>query len=448
VNQHRWREASLEGHDLNMAEVYYRRPESKFGPGLRGYEESNSRYSAHSAQTAQSARKRTDGYPPEPPPQTQRFENALSKTQEPSHCSSVDEQVALLPPMFCNVPLEKHANSISEEDMALAVDAIVDPIVEKVHIHVYDLSESFANLNSVALDVLGFGGVLHVGVEVYGEEFSYGMQGLTVNLPRDHHHYIYRQTHLMGRTMLKRAEMQTIIASMRRDWMGTDYDIFNRNCGTFCNAFCQALGVGSLPAWVTRFGRTLDYVPAMRMLASHINGQQSDEGPPSPKSNSAADGWGSYPDFSEVAMEAATQSIPSMTPHSCVPSSCRQAGCLSKESTSDSASARAPRRSDPSSVCIRPPQSKSFVTQQPQWQEQQQQQRRQQQQQHQQQFYSGNDGTRGSSRSGLPPPQVFNMGGPYSSMQVNARPSMNVSKIESYDGRPLGGLFPARAGGA
>jgi hypothetical protein len=121
-----------------------------------------------------------------------------------------------------------------------------------VIVHLYDLSEAFAQLNAVSIDLMGYGGGLHTGVEVYGVEWSFGTSGVSCSLPKKNRNYVYRQMVNMGKTLLTSYEVEVAVRNMQYEWSGTEYDLFAKNCGTFCNALCTRLGVGSLPSWVTR----------------------------------------------------------------------------------------------------------------------------------------------------------------------------------------------------
>lgn len=71
------------------------------------------------------------------------------------------------------------------------------------------------------MDLLGIGGALHVGVEAFrmsdsrlfefvevlGNEWSFGMQGVSITTPKQNQYYTYRQTVTMGRTGLRRKEV-------------------------------------------------------------------------------------------------------------------------------------------------------------------------------------------------------------------------------------------------
>eukprot|EP00929_Paragymnodinium_shiwhaense_P027021 TRINITY_DN15959_c0_g1_i3.p1 TRINITY_DN15959_c0_g1~~TRINITY_DN15959_c0_g1_i3.p1 ORF type:complete len:539 (+),score=96.44 TRINITY_DN15959_c0_g1_i3:71-1618(+) len=159
-----------------------------------------------------------------------------------------------------------------EQEYIDAIDA-VDPVTESVYMHVYDLSDSATYVNKVVLDMLGYGGILHVGIEVFGEEFSFGMQGMTVSQPKWHQQYRYRRSELIGRTRLKRAEVLGIVVLLRSDWTGDSYNLLSRNCGTFCNTLCQRLGVGSLPAYATCIGEALSRMPVATRLATAFQDQ-------------------------------------------------------------------------------------------------------------------------------------------------------------------------------
>lgn len=159
----------------------------------------------------------------------------------------------------------------------------------EVVVHLYDLSEAFAQINKVAVDLIGFGGALHVGVEVFGVEWSFGTGGVSCSAPKQNRYFAYRQTVAMGRTLLGMQEVNRGVLAMQREWRGSDYDLFSKNCGTFCNALCVLLGVGSLPAWVTRLAETGANSTTVRSIADMMarNGMI---GAPSPSVQSQISG--------------------------------------------------------------------------------------------------------------------------------------------------------------
>ncbi|CAE8697209.1 unnamed protein product [Polarella glacialis] len=156
-------------------------------------------------------------------------------------------------------------------------DCREDNLGETVELHLYDLNDTFGHMNSVSLDLLNFGGALHVGVDVLGNEWSFGMQGVSVSCPKENQYYSYRRTVSMGRTMLKRKEVECAILLLKRRWSSIKYDIFTRNCGHFCNELCDSLGVGRMPGWVTRLAETLGELPGAPALAKVIENATIDK---------------------------------------------------------------------------------------------------------------------------------------------------------------------------
>ncbi|CAJ1449642.1 unnamed protein product [Effrenium voratum] len=151
---------------------------------------------------------------------------------------------------------------------------------EAVFLHLYDLNGTFAHMNSVSLDLLGIGGALHVGVEVLGNEWSFGMQGVSITTPKQNQYYTFRQTVPMGRTKLKRKEVESMILALKRRWSGAEYDLLDRNCGHFCNELCQALGVGRMPCWVTRVAETMALMPGSHTLKDSLSRAIMEDGSP------------------------------------------------------------------------------------------------------------------------------------------------------------------------
>lgn len=151
---------------------------------------------------------------------------------------------------------------------------------ERVFVRVYDLGTTVLTrgvLNYVAQSY----GAFHTGVEVYGREWSFGMtlddksSGITWNPPAQHADHTFRETLSMGYTSMSPSEVFQLIESMRNEWRGCTYRLLTRNCHHFSDAFCQKLGVSTLPPWVN----TLASVGAgvARLTAGAENDQDSGE---------------------------------------------------------------------------------------------------------------------------------------------------------------------------
>lgn len=205
----------------------------------------------------------------------------------------------------------RYDNSMSEDEQPsnrFITECREDGQGEMVYLHLYDLTDALGHLNSVALDLLGICGALHVGVEVLGNEWSFGTQGVSVAAPKHNQYYTYRQSVRMGRTRLKRKEVQHTILVLKRKWAGVHYEIFTQNCGTFCNELCERLGVGRMPPWVTRLAETMAVVPAARTLAEVITrASMPDESLPG---SPVQDPWDEDESRSEVGVAGLRQSVP------------------------------------------------------------------------------------------------------------------------------------------
>lgn len=126
-------------------------------------------------------------------------------------------------------------------------------------LNVYDLDKNWQNMNGLFCDALHLGGAFHVGVEVFGKEWSFGSDGVVYGRSRDHDVHVYRQSIPLGYTRHdKRAVMAIIDDMAERTWRGETYDILGRNCCTFARELCyQILGSDKIPAWIDRLGNGL-----------------------------------------------------------------------------------------------------------------------------------------------------------------------------------------------
>eukprot|EP00457_Paulinella_chromatophora_P011533 gb/GEZN01011680.1/.p1 GENE.gb/GEZN01011680.1/~~gb/GEZN01011680.1/.p1 ORF type:complete len:339 (+),score=24.97 gb/GEZN01011680.1/:22-1038(+) len=130
-------------------------------------------------------------------------------------------------------------------------DATGVPVV----VHVYDPTEGGG------VSVPGMG-VYHSGVEVYGTEYSFaGGQTQSSGVYTQRPKYIpsgspwkYRESIEVGRISLTKQEVKELYGQIRGEWPGNSYDLTQRNCNHFGEAFCTALGV-PFPGWVNRAAR-------------------------------------------------------------------------------------------------------------------------------------------------------------------------------------------------
>jgi len=123
-----------------------------------------------------------------------------------------------------------------------------------VVLHVYNLHGVSSTVNKLMRHTVG-GQVLHAGVEVYGQEWSYGEteegSGVTRCKPKSEqagHHFC--ESVYMGETRLSKQAVKELLREFAREWRGQDYNLIRHNCCHFSDSFCQRLGVGPIPKYV------------------------------------------------------------------------------------------------------------------------------------------------------------------------------------------------------
>lgn len=118
------------------------------------------------------------------------------------------------------------------------------------------------------------GGAFHVGVEVFGQEWSYGLAqsgtGVSAVEPREHPSHRFRGSLILGHTPLSQQEVSHVLSELARSWQGNAYHVVHRNCCAFAQEFCQKLGSAPVPHWVGSLGRTVASVvgPLDRAIVS------------------------------------------------------------------------------------------------------------------------------------------------------------------------------------
>mmetsp|Transcript_19487 Transcript_19487/g.39295 ORF Transcript_19487/g.39295 Transcript_19487/m.39295 type:complete len:205 (-) Transcript_19487:312-926(-) len=122
-----------------------------------------------------------------------------------------------------------------------------------VMLHVYDLGQNVeVQAMNVVLGALG-SGAFHCGIEVYGQEFSFNWKpqgsGVFRCRPRQCPGHSYRTSIHMGDVDLTFEEVEGLMSRLKAEWPGSSYHILNRNCCTFCDAFCRLVGLGPIPYW-------------------------------------------------------------------------------------------------------------------------------------------------------------------------------------------------------
>lgn len=110
-------------------------------------------------------------------------------------------------------------------------------------------------------------GIYHVGVEVHGEEYTFGnyrapnfqrlgveRSGVVKHRPRQPGvHCEFKQNVPVGTTTRSVAEVEAICAELgKSQYLAASYNRINHNCVDFARSLCALLGAGDVPGWCYR----------------------------------------------------------------------------------------------------------------------------------------------------------------------------------------------------
>jgi len=101
--------------------------------------------------------------------------------------------------------------------------------------------------------------VVHLGVEVYGNEFFFGESGVRATKPGLYDTSKHRGTLALGRTALGKREVFRMVSNLKQEWPGEAYRLVGHNCQTFALQFCDKLGLGdgSIPSQYVYFAKPI-----------------------------------------------------------------------------------------------------------------------------------------------------------------------------------------------
>ena len=124
---------------------------------------------------------------------------------------------------------------------------------KRVIVNIYDVGK-FTRLFNEVTRTLGGAGIFHAGIEIYGDEWSFGFcdegTGVTWNQPRRHRDHNFRESIHIGYTQLSQIEVEALVSRLQKEWPGNSYKLLSHNCLTFADEFLIELGVPTMPSWV------------------------------------------------------------------------------------------------------------------------------------------------------------------------------------------------------
>ena len=129
-----------------------------------------------------------------------------------------------------------------------------------VTLHVYDVKFRGAALLNGVLNRSS--GAFHTAVEVHGLEWSFGATmgeqndacGIFACGPKSARPHVYAESVPLGFTRRSRVDVFNCLLRIAPLWAGCTYDVFRKNCNSFCILFSGELGADALPQWTHRLG--------------------------------------------------------------------------------------------------------------------------------------------------------------------------------------------------
>ena len=129
---------------------------------------------------------------------------------------------------------------------------------EPVYLNIYDLHK----INNF---IWYFGlGVFHTGIELYGTEYSYGLNsGIFGTSPKSIMNLPLRETIYLGNTNKGYSEIYNIIIELKNTFKENNYNMLNNNCNHFCEMMSYKIVGTKIPNYINRlasFGRKVSCV--------------------------------------------------------------------------------------------------------------------------------------------------------------------------------------------
>lgn len=152
--------------------------------------------------------------------------------------------------------------SIDAKRMRVQGDWCLRPCTSDVILNMYHLNASAGWLNKRFLRSAELG-LVHVGVQVWGSEWSFRYYSDTWDDPHvtgvhryephepDSGTYVFAESLMVGSTPFSSAQVYQLLRNLKNEWPASSYHLTRRNCVTFAQHLIQELQVATeLPKWI------------------------------------------------------------------------------------------------------------------------------------------------------------------------------------------------------
>lgn len=117
---------------------------------------------------------------------------------------------------------------------------------ESIYLNIYDI---YSINNLISPFGIGF---YHLGIEIYGTEYSFNETGIFTIKPKTYEKYPLRETIYLGQTDMNFHNIYSIILKMDVQFNSLNYNLFNNNSNDFCNLFLNNLTISTIPSHINR----------------------------------------------------------------------------------------------------------------------------------------------------------------------------------------------------
>jgi hypothetical protein len=155
---------------------------------------------------------------------------------------------------------------------------------------------------------------VHLGIEVFDREFSFGEAGVVSTRPGLYDAPKHRRRMIVGHTQLQKREFFNLLSQLKKEWPGPSYRLVGHNCQTFAAELCEQLGLGAcIPDQYLYFSRPI-FSPVSHLMPQALvnvlgSARKSYYGSPNKSGSKCPASWNACSDVAYDLEDEATQTF-------------------------------------------------------------------------------------------------------------------------------------------
>ena len=127
------------------------------------------------------------------------------------------------------------------------------PAGKVVQVNVYDLQENNDTWYQWGL------GFYHSGVQVDDQEYTFSSGGVFSHAPKNVPDARFRETIKIGVFRGNSSDFDRILAQLRTEFPGTEYNVLSKNCNCFADTLVKRLLNQEIPPYINRMANIATY---------------------------------------------------------------------------------------------------------------------------------------------------------------------------------------------